>query len=133
MKTRHVLFYVFVVLTVWFPGIAHPGDDRVSGNSEYREASEGDAELAVVQEGSPDPAQMRQEALISALSSLTLHISGDVSLDPSGIAQHKSTIDANKDLFGASRATIAASFKLVKTYDTEVLPFFDKFVLNSLI
>ena len=119
MKTRHALFYAVLILTVHCPGIAHSGYDKISDNSEHRVTSHGDAELAT---GSPSPAQMRQEALVSALSSLTLHITSDASLEPSGIAQHKSTIDANKDFFGASRAIIAASFKLVKTYDTEIGP-----------
>jgi hypothetical protein len=112
MKTRHALFFAVLILAVYCPGIAHAGDDKVSGNSDYLVTFHGEAELTVVQGGSPSPAQMRQEALVSALSSLTLHISGDGSLEPSGIAEHKSTIDANKDLFGASRAIIAASFKL---------------------
>jgi hypothetical protein len=64
----------------------------------------------------------RQEDLVSVLDTLTRHITKAAGLDPSEIAEHKSTIDANKDLFGSSRAIIAASFKLVKTYDTEIGP-----------
>ena len=43
-------------------------------------------------------------------------------LEPSEISQCKSTIDSSKDLFGASRAIIAASFELVEAYDTEIGP-----------
>ena len=92
MKTWHALFYAVLVMAVCCVGIAHSADDK------------------------------RQEALVSALSSLTLHITSDAPLEPSGIAEHKSAIDANKDFFGTSRAVIAASFKLVKTYDTEIGP-----------
>jgi hypothetical protein len=122
MKTGHALFCAVLILTVCCLSIAHSGDGQVSDNSEPNVTSHGDTELAAVQGDSPSPAQMRQEALVSTLSSLTLHISGDGSLDPSVIAEHKSTIDANKDFFGASRAIIAASFKLVQTYDTEIGP-----------
>jgi hypothetical protein len=92
LKAGHDLFIAVLAITVCCPGIAHSADDK------------------------------RQEALVSALSSLTLHITGDASLAPSGIAKHKATVDASKELFGASRAIIAASFKLVKTYDTEIGP-----------
>jgi len=64
----------------------------------------------------------RQEALLSALSSLTLHISGDTLLSPAQIAEHKATIDANKELFGANSEIIAASFKLVEAYDSQIGP-----------
>ena len=92
MKALHALFYSILITTACCPATAHSADDE------------------------------RQEALVSALSSLTLHITRDVILEPSGIAEHKATIDTNKDFFGASRAIIAASFKLVKTYDIEVGP-----------
>ena len=64
----------------------------------------------------------QQENLVSALTSLTRHITKAAALDSDEIAEHKSTIDANKDRFGSSRAIIAASFKLVETYDTEIGP-----------
>jgi len=92
VKTGHALLYAVIVITACCTGIAHSADDT------------------------------RQEALLSALSSLTLHISGDTPLDPSAIAAHKTVVDANKDLFGASRAIITASFRLVETYDTQIGP-----------
>jgi hypothetical protein len=64
----------------------------------------------------------RQQALLSALSSLTRHITRDSSLTAGRIAEHKAIIDANKDIFGASRAIIAASFQLVEKYDSEIGP-----------
>ena len=63
-----------------------------------------------------------QQALVSALNALMVHLSGEASLAPSELAEYKTTIYANKDFFGASSAIIAASFKLVATYDTEVGP-----------
>jgi hypothetical protein len=122
MKTRPALFFAVLILAVYCPGIAHSGDDKVSDNSEHRATSHGDAELAVVQVDSSSQVEKRQEALVSALNSLTLQITNDASLEPTKIAEHKLTIDANKDFFGASRAIIAASFKLVETYDTEIGP-----------
>jgi hypothetical protein len=120
MKTGRVLFVVVLILAICCSGIACSEDDRVSDHSEQRVPSHGDAELAAEQSDGPGPAEQRHEALVSALSSLMLHISGDISLEPAQIAEHKSAIDANKDLFGANHAIIAASFKLVQTYDTEI-------------
>jgi hypothetical protein len=122
MKTRHALFVAVLIHAVYCPGIAHAGNDKVSGNSEHQVTSLGDAELTVVPGDNLIPAEKRQETLVSALNSLTLHITGEASLEPSEIAEHKSAIDSNKDFFGVSRAIIAASFKLVKTYDTEIGP-----------
>ena len=78
--------------------------------------------FAALPEQLPVVEDLGQQALDSALNALTVHISGEVSLAPSEIAEYKTTIDANKDLFGTSSAIIAASFKLVATYDTEVGP-----------
>ena len=63
-----------------------------------------------------------EEELLSALTSLDLHITKAKLLSDTEIAAHKSTIDTNKDLFGSSSAIISASFKLVETYDTEIGP-----------
>jgi hypothetical protein len=122
IQLKILITVLILILSVPCPGIAHSGDDEVSDSAVQSVASHGDEELDTGQGVSPITAEKRQEALILALSSLTLHIRGEASLKPSGIAENKSVIDANKDFFGASRAIIAAAFKLVRTYDSVIGP-----------
>ncbi len=58
--------------------------------------------------------------LVSLLSSLELHVSDSIIMSPSEIAEAKGFIDSNKALFGSSSEIIAASFKLVETYDDKI-------------
>lgn len=59
-------------------------------------------------------------AIVTALTALKAHITGEAVLTAPEIAAHKATIEANKWSIGVSPSTLAAAMDLVRTYD-EVL------------
>ena len=63
------------------------------------------------------------DPLLLAIAELKDHITGLVTLSAAQIDAHKRTIDAEKDRFAESAATISAVFDLVKTYDSVKGPF----------
>jgi hypothetical protein len=58
------------------------------------------------------------DPLLLAIAELKGHTTGVMTLSAARIDAHKRTIDAEKDRFAESAATISAVFDLVKTYDS---------------
>jgi len=58
------------------------------------------------------------DPLLLAIADLKDHTTGVMTLSAARIDAHKQTIDAEKDRFAESAATISAVFDLVKTYDS---------------
>jgi hypothetical protein len=62
------------------------------------------------------------DPLLAALGELKNHITGSTNLTFAQISAHKQTIDLEKNRFADNTSTIAATFDLVRTYDTVLGP-----------
>ncbi|MFN3166083.1 MAG: M60 family metallopeptidase [Phycisphaeraceae bacterium] len=68
------------------------------------------------------PALASETDLINALGALQGHVNGSAPLSPAQIEANKLTLDANKNLFGNSAATINAGFNYVQAYEAAYGP-----------
>ncbi|NNM30819.1 MAG: hypothetical protein HKO57_14970, partial [Akkermansiaceae bacterium] len=64
------------------------------------------------------------DPLLLAIEDLKDHINGVITLTPTEIEERKGTIEAGKQRFDESAATIGAAFDLVSTYDAQFGPLF---------
>lgn len=68
------------------------------------------------------PIHAGEADLLSSIEALRGHIDGTATLSTTQIEANKRILDANRDRFGDSAATITASFNLVQSYETTYGP-----------